>query len=56
MNTARFTNAEIRARARDALVEKLGHSGALRFERGTATMPCGATGCSAGSRSTNCWR
>ena len=34
MNTARFTNAEIRARARDALVEKLGHSGALRFERG----------------------
>jgi hypothetical protein len=31
MNTARFTNAEIRARGWDALVEKLGPSGALRF-------------------------
>jgi hypothetical protein len=31
MNTVRLTNAEIRARGWDALVEKLGPSGALRF-------------------------
>jgi hypothetical protein len=31
MNTARLTNAEIRAREWDALVERLGPSGALRF-------------------------
>jgi len=31
MNTARMTNAEIRARGWDALVEGLGPSGALRF-------------------------
>ena len=31
MNTARLTNAEIRARGWDALVERLGPSGALRF-------------------------
>lgn len=31
MNTARMTNAEIRARGWDALVERLGPSGALRF-------------------------
>ncbi len=31
MNTARLTNAEIRARGWDALVEKLGAAGALRF-------------------------
>jgi len=31
MNTARWTNAEIRARGWDALVESLGPSGALRF-------------------------
>ena len=31
MNTARLTNAEIRARGWDALVESLGPSGALRF-------------------------
>ena len=39
MNTARLTNAEIRARGWDALVESLGPSGALRFamqtERGS---------------------
>ena len=31
MNSARWTNAEIRARGWDALVERLGPSGALRF-------------------------
>ncbi len=31
MNTARLTNAEIRARGWDALVKSLGPSGALRF-------------------------
>jgi hypothetical protein len=31
MNTARLTNAEIRARGWDALVERLGPTGALRF-------------------------
>ena len=31
MSTRRLTNAEIRARGWDALVEKLGPSGALRF-------------------------
>jgi hypothetical protein len=31
MSTVRLTNAEIRARGWDALVEKLGPSGALRF-------------------------
>ena len=31
MNTARLTTAEIRARGWDALVERLGPSGALRF-------------------------
>ena len=31
MSTGRLTNAEIRARGWEALVEKLGPSGALRF-------------------------
>ncbi len=31
MSTVRLTNSEIRARGWDALVEKLGPSGALRF-------------------------
>ena len=31
MSTIRLTNAEIRARGWDALIEKLGPSGALRF-------------------------
>lgn len=31
MSTIRLTNSEIRARGWDALVEKLGPSGALRF-------------------------
>jgi hypothetical protein len=31
MSTVRLTNAEIRARGWDALLEKLGPSGALRF-------------------------
>ena len=31
MSTVRLTNAEIRARGWEALVEKLGPSGALRF-------------------------
>jgi hypothetical protein len=31
MSTSRLTNAEIRARGWDALLEKLGPSGALRF-------------------------
>lgn len=31
MNTARLTDAEVRARGWEALVEKLGASGALRF-------------------------
>jgi hypothetical protein len=31
MNSAQWSNAEIRARGWDALVEKLGPSGALRF-------------------------
>jgi hypothetical protein len=31
MNTTRLTNAEIRAHGWDALVERLGPSGALRF-------------------------
>ena len=39
MNSARLTDAEIRARGWEALVERLGHAGALRFamqtERGT---------------------
>lgn len=31
MSTVRLTNAEIRARGWDALIERLGPSGALRF-------------------------
>ena len=31
MSTVRMTNAEIRARGWDALIERLGPSGALRF-------------------------
>jgi len=43
MSTGRLTNAEIRARGWEALVEKLGPSGALRFamqtERGRGDYP-----------------
>ena len=59
MSTVRLTNAEIRARGLEALIEKLGPSGALRFamqtERGRGATQDDATDSSAGSRSLCCW-
>src|SRR3990167_3161760 len=60
MNTARLTNAEIRARGGMRSWRAWGlpelSASRCRPSGAPATMPLDATGCSAGSRWTSCWR
>ena len=60
MKSERLTDAQVRALGWEALVEKLGPTGALRFSIQTqgcqsATMSSGGSARSARSPSTNCW-